>query len=321
MERIVFLDRETLAPQISLRAPRFAHQLLEYPSTAPDQVVHRLRGASIAITNKVALREAHLRELPGLRLIAVAATGTDCVDKAWCAAHDVAVCNIRGYAINTVPEHTFALILALRRSIVAYRADVLAGRWQQAAQFCFFDHPIADLAGSRLGIVGRGVLGQQVAALGRAFGMDVAFAARKDALARQPGSLPWNEFLATSDVITLHAPLTPQTQGMIAMPEFRAMRRRPLLINTARGGLVDEVDLAAALDAGLIAGAGFDVSTAEPPAANSALLRIAARRNVIVTPHVAWASDQAQQTLADQLIDNLENFVSGRPSNLIEEAA
>ena len=147
MDRIVFLDRETLAPRIELRRPRFAHELIEHARTSPEQVVERLRGASIAITNKVALREAQLRQLPGLRLIAVAATGTDCIDKAWCAAHAIPVCNIRGYAVHTVPEHTFALILALRRGLVPYRRDVLAGRWQRAGQFCFFDHPIADLGG------------------------------------------------------------------------------------------------------------------------------------------------------------------------------
>ena len=321
MERIVFLDRETLAPQIALRRPGFAHQLREYSRTTPEQVVERLQGATIAITNKVALREAQLRELPDLRLIAVAATGTDCIDKARCSAQGIAVCNIRGYAVSTVPEHTFALILALRRSLVPYRREVLAGRWQRAGQFCFFDHPIADLAGARLGIVGRGVLGGQVAALGRAFGMDVVFAARKEATVDVPGCVAWDRFLATSDVITLHAPLTPQTRGLISMAEFRAMRRRPLLINTARGGLVNEADLTTALDQGLIAGAGFDVSVAEPPAADSPLLRIAARDNVILTPHVAWASDQAQQALADQLIGHLENFVAGRPSNLIEVQA
>lgn len=321
MDRIVFLDRETLAPRIELRRPRFAHELIEHARTSPEQVVERLRGASIAITNKVALREAQLRQLPGLRLIAVAATGTDCIDKAWCAAHAIPVCNIRGYAVHTVPEHTFALILALRRGLVPYRRDVLAGRWQQAGQFCLFDHPIADLAGTRLGIVGRGELGRKVAVLGRAFGMDVVFAARKGASEPVSGCVPWEEFLATSDVISLHAPLTPQTRGLIAMAEFRAMRRRPLLINTARGGLVDEADLAAALDAGLIAGAGFDVSVAEPPAADSPLSRLAARDNVILTPHVAWASDQAQQALADQLIGNLEDFVAGRPIHRAEATA
>ena len=306
MQRIVFLDRETLAPGIRLRRPGFAHEWVEYPGTSAAQVVERLHGASIAITNKVALREEQLRRLPALRLIAVAATGSDCVDKACCAARGIAVCNIRGYAVASVPEHTLALMLALRRNLLAYRADVLAGRWQESGQFCFFDHPIADLAGSRLGIVGRGSLGQQVARLARAFGMDVVFAARKGAHRVPAECVPWQELLQTSDVISLHLPLNPQTRGLIAMPEFEAMRRRPLLINTARGGLVDEDDLERALDRGLIGGAGFDVASAEPPQPGSALLRLAARSDVILTPHVAWASRQAQQALAGQLIDNLE---------------
>ena len=320
-ERIVFLDRETLAPGVALRRPGFAHTRVEHARTAPADVVERLRGATIAITNKVALRAEQLAQLPGLRLIAVAATGTDCVDKAWCAAHGVAVCNIRGYAVDTVPEHTFGLILALRRSLLAYRAGVPAGRWQDAGQFCYFDHPIADLAGARLGIVGRGVLGQRVAELGRAFRMDVVFAGRKNAAQCEADCSPWDEFISTCDVITLHVPLTPETRGLIGWPEFEAMRRRPLLINTARGGLVDEAALLRALDAGLVAGAGFDVSCDEPPRADSPLLRAAARDNVILTPHVAWASEQAQQALADQLIDNIEAFVSGRPVNLVEVRA
>ena len=149
--RIVFLDRATIAPQIRVRPPSFAHELIEHAETRADQVVERLAGASIAITNKAPITAATLERLPALKLIAVAATGTDCVDKAACAARGVAVSNIRGYAINTVPEHTFALILALRRNVVAYRESVLAGRWQQSGQFCFFDHPIRDLRGSRLG--------------------------------------------------------------------------------------------------------------------------------------------------------------------------
>ncbi|MDE2608937.1 MAG: glycerate dehydrogenase, partial [Burkholderiales bacterium] len=161
MHKIVFLDRATLAPQIRLRRPAFAHEWIEYDRTQPHEVAARLAGATIAITNKVALGEAVLRDAPGLKLIAVAATGTDCVDKAACRAREIAVSNIRGYAVDTVPEHTFALILALRRNLVAYRDDVLAGAWQRAGQFCFFDHPIHDLRGARLGIVGAGVLGQR----------------------------------------------------------------------------------------------------------------------------------------------------------------
>lgn len=216
-----------------------------------------------------------------------------------------------------MPEHTFALILALRRNIVAYRADVLAGEWQKADQFCFFNHPIRDLAGSRLGVIGEGVLGQRVAELGRAFGMDVVIAAHKARSGMGRLYTPWDEVIATSDVISVHSPLTEASRGMIAMPEFRAMQRKPLLVNTSRGGLVDEADLVQALDEGLIAGAGFDVTTSEPPPLDNPLLQVAGRPNVILTPHVAWASDEAQQALADQLIDNIEAFVGGRPRNLL----
>ncbi len=318
MHKIVFLDRATIAPQIRLRRPAFDHELSVHERTPPDAVVERLAGATIAITNKVPLTAAVLEQLPELRLIAVAATGTDCVDKAYCQRRGIAVTNIRGYSVNSVPEHTFALILALRRNIVAFRADVLAGEWEKAAQFCFFNHPIRDLHGARLGIIGAGALGQRVAEIARVFGMVPLFAAHKGR--PSPGSLytAWDEVLETSDVITLHCPLTPSSRGMIAMPEFRAMKRRPLLVNTARGGIVVEADLAQALDEGLISGAGFDVAAEEPPPADNPLLRVAGRPNVILTPHVAWASDEAQQTLADQLIDNIENFVRGEPTNLVE---
>ena len=318
--RIVFLDRATIAPQIRVRPPSFAHELIEHAETHADQVVERLAGASVAITNKVPIGAAALERLPALKLIAVAATGTDCVDKAAAAARGVAVSNIRSYAVHTVPEHAFALILALRRNIVAYRESVLAGRWQESGQFCFFDHPIRDLAGSRLGIMGEGVLGQRVAEIARAFGMVPMFAAHKGKSGLGPLYTPWQEVLETSDVITLHSPLTEETRGMLGMAEFEAMKRRPLIVNTARGGLVDEAALVRALDAGLIAGAGFDVVDGEPPKADNPLLRAAGRPNVILTPHVAWASDEAQQTLADQLVDNIENFVAGRPTNLVEGA-
>lgn len=319
-KRIVFLDRSTLAPQIRLRAPSFPHEWVEHQRTAAHEVVARLAGASVAILNKVPITADALERLPALKLIAVAATGTDCIDKAACAARGVGVVNIRGYAVNTVPEHTFALMLALRRNLVAYRDSVRAGRWQQAAQFCYFDHPIRDLAGARLGIVGAGALGQRVAELGRAFGMLPMFAARKGASGLGARYTPWQQVLETADVISLHAPLTPQTRGLIAMPEFEAMRQRPLIINTARGGLVDEADLVAALERGLISGAGFDVTDGEPPEPASPLMRAASRHDLILTPHVAWASDEAQQALADQLIDNIEHFFAGRPTHLVQGA-
>jgi glycerate dehydrogenase len=318
MQKIVFLDRATLAPQIHLNRPTFEHELIEYNTTTPDQVVARLEKATIAITNKVPLTRDILEKLPELKLIAVAATGTDIIDKTACAEQNIVVSNIRGYAVNTVPEHTFALMLALRRNITAYRNDVLTGEWQKSGQFCFFNHAIKDLSGATLGIIGEGVLGQRVAEIAKAFGMKPIFAAHKGREGLGPLYTPWDEMLATSDIITIHSPLTPQTRDMISTKEFRAMKKAPLLINTARGGLVDEAALVEALDEGLISGAGFDVLTSEPPAADNPLMRVASRPNVIVTPHVAWASDEAQQTLADQLMDNVAAFVAGNPVNVVK---
>ncbi|MDK9697085.1 MAG: D-2-hydroxyacid dehydrogenase [Siculibacillus sp.] len=317
MQRIVFLERDTLAPAIRVRRPTFAHDWVEYPKTGAGEVVARAKGATILIVNKVNIGADTFAALPDLRLIAMAATGSDCIDKEAARAHGTAVANIRGYATTTVPEHTFALILALARSIVPYRADVLAGEWQRAEQFCFFSNPIIDLAGRRLGIFGSGSLGSRVGEIGRAFGMDVVFAEHRGASEIRPGRTAFDEVIETSDVLSFHCPLTAQTRGMVAMAEFRRMRRKPIVVNTSRGGLVDEVDLALALDEGLVAAAGLDVTLPEPPPPDAPIMRLAARPNVIVTPHVAWASEEAQQRLADQMIDNIEAFVAGRPRNLV----
>jgi glycerate dehydrogenase len=314
---IVFLDRDTLRPDTVLRAPAFPHALRSYPRTRPEELDARIAEAEIVITNKVPLPAEAIARAGRLRFVAVAATGVDMVDLAACRARGVAVSNIRGYALTSVPEHVFALIFALRRSLVAYRDAVRAGRWQAADQFSFFDYPVEDLGGATLGIVGRGALGEAVGRIAAALGMRVQFAARKDAAAAGDGRVGFAEMLRTSDVISLHCPLTPQTRGLIGDAEFQAMARRPLLINTARGGLVDEDALERALAAGLIAGAGFDVAAAEPPPADGPLMRLARRPDVIVTPHMAWASRTAVQALADQLVDNLEAFVAGAPKNRV----
>jgi glycerate dehydrogenase len=315
--KIVFLDRATLPPQTHLRTPAFAHQLQLFDYTAPEQVAERIAAADIVVLNKSKLSAAAIAAAPRLKLVAVAATGTDNVDIAACRARDIVVSNIRNYAIHTVPEHTFALIFALRRSIAAYQDAVRAGRWQAAGQFCFFDYPIKDLAGSTLGVIGDGVLGQAVATIGRALGMKVLFAAHKGR--KEMGALytSFDEVLSQSDILTLHCPLTASNRGMIGAAEFARMTRKPLLINTARGGLVDEAALGPALDAGQISGAGFDVVSVEPPAADHPLMKLLERPNFLLTPHVAWASDEATQSLADQLIDNVEAFVAGRPVNIV----
>ncbi|MBH5397798.1 D-2-hydroxyacid dehydrogenase [Bradyrhizobium sp. CNPSo 4010] len=318
LSKIVFLDRDTMPSDIALRPFAFPHELQEFAATEPDQVGNRVADAHIVITNKVPINAAAVARARNLKLVAVAATGTDIIDLSACAARDITVSNIRNYATNTVPEHTFALLLALRRSLLAYRDSVRDGRWAASGQFCYFDHPIRDLAGSVLGIIGDGALGRAVADIGRAFGMRVLFSAYKGVPGMGPLYTPFEDVLRTSDVITLHAPLTSATRNMIAAPEFALMDRKPLLINTARGGLVDEVALGEALRRGLIAGAGFDVATVEPPPNDHPLIRLTELPNVILTPHVAWASREAIQSLADQLVDNIEAYWSGRPQNVVE---
>lgn len=317
MRKIVFLDRDTLSPQTKLRSPGFGHELVLHDRTSTEQVAQRIADADIVIVNKVRLTAQALGQAPRLRLVAVAATGTDNVDLQACAQRGIVVSNIRNYAVHTVPEHTFALIFALRRSICAYRDAVRAGRWQAAGQFCFFDHPIRDLAGSTLGVIGDGVLGQAVAAMGRALGMRVLFAGYKGHSGQGVLYTPFEETLARSDVLTLHCPLTPQTRHMIGAAEFALMRRKPLLINTARGGLVDESAVGPALEAGRIGGAGFDVVSGEPPSPDHPFMRLLDRPDFILTPHVAWASDEAVQALADQLVDNIEAFERGEPANVV----
>jgi len=315
--RIVFLDRATLPAEIVLRPPDFANTLVAYPTTQAGEVAERIADADIVITNKVPLRRADIAAAPRLRMIAVAATGYDNVDVTACVDRGIVVSNIRNYAVNTVPEHTFALIFALRRSIVAYRQSVAAGAWQESGQFCYFDYPINDLAGATLGIIGDGVLGRSVADIGKALGMRVLFSTYKGTSGMGPLYTPFEDVLRMSDVITLHCPLLPATRNMIGTREFELMERHPLLINTARGGLVDEHALADALVHGRIAGAGFDVVTAEPPPADHPFVRLLGLPNFILTPHVAWASREAIQGLADQLTENIELFWRGNPRNQV----
>ncbi len=312
--RVVFLDRASIVA--SVRRPRAASDYIEYERSQGNEVLERLSGATVAITNKVPLREALLRKLPELKMIAVAATGYDVIDVGYCRDHGVAVANIRNYAVHTVPEHAFALILALRRNLLAYRADVERGAWNRSEQFCLLDHPILDLNGAQLGIVGEGALGRAMAAIGTAFGMRAVFADHPQRMFEGLDYQPLPRLLAESDVLTLHCPLLPATHNMIGAAELRAMKRTAILINTARGGLVDERALVRALQEGWIAGAGFDVLTVEPPREGNPLLDLRLP-NLIVTPHIAWASQGAMQFLADQLIDNIDAWAAGTPQNLV----
>lgn len=318
MDRIKFLDDSTIGPGVTIRRPDVPHEWTSYDRTRPDQVVDRLSDATIAITNKVPIRADALAQLPNLKLIAVAATGYDVIDIEACRARNIGVANIRGYAVNTVPEHTFALITALRRNLVEYRAQVLDGEWIRADQFCFFNRPIWDLSGSTLGIIGAGMIGQAVGRVGKGFGMNVIYHDNYAAETPDTGPLvPLAQLRDTADVVTCHCPLTDETRGLIGADFLSAMKPTAIVINTARGGIIDEDALAAAIRDGEIAGAGIDVVATEPAPADSAIMELAKLPNVILTPHVAWASVGGMQTLVDQLIDNIEAYLAGTPQNMV----
>ncbi|HMF57468.1 MAG TPA: D-2-hydroxyacid dehydrogenase [Pyrinomonadaceae bacterium] len=314
MERIVFLERNTFT--VEFPRPRFEHDWVEYARTTPGEILERLTEATIAIVNKLPLRESELAQLPRLKMIAVAATGVDNIDLSYCRSREIVVSNVRNYARHSLPEHVLMLILALRRQLTGYREDVRRGMWQQSAQFCLHTHAIHDIDQSTLGIIGYGALGQAVERLARAVGMRVLVAERKHAQTIREGRADFEEILRSCDVVTLHCPLTAETRNLIGAIELEMMQPHAILINTARGGLVDESALAHSLLAGKIGGAAFDVLTTEPPREGNPLLDLQLP-NFILTPHVAWASQEAQRILADQLVDNLEAFVTGRPQMVV----
>ncbi len=314
MERIVFLERNTI--QAEFRRPDFDHKWIEYPETFADQVVERARPATIIISNKLSLGEPQLSDVPDLKLIAIAATGSDCVDLDYFRSRRIAVCNVRGYAANSVPEHVLMMILTLRRNLIAYRRDVQNGLWIKSKQFCLLTHELHDIRNATLGIIGYGSIGKAMARLGEAVNMRVLISERKNARVVREGRVPFEKVLRESDVISLHCPLTDKTRDLFGRGEFEMMKHTALLINTARGALIEDAALIDALKNRLIAGAGVDALREEPPVNGSPLLDHNLP-NLIVTPHVAWASNEAVQALADQVIENIEAFIAGTPRSLL----
>lgn len=313
----VFLDLRTVdRDDLDLTALRSAVTRWTYHDwTAPSQVIDRLRDAVILVSNKVKLDANALRSAHKLKLVCIAATGTNNVDLDTCRELNITVSNVSGYATPSVVEHVFAQLLILMRRLYEYRTAIEEGRWQKAGDFCLLDFPIRELKGLTLGIVGYGELGRAIATMGTAFGMDILVAERPGSPLR-PGRIPLNDLLASSHVVSLHCPLTEQTRNLIGARELGLMRRDAILVNTARGGIVDETALLEALRSGRIAGAAVDVLSEEPPHHGNPLLQISLP-NLLVTPHIAWASINARQRLIDEIADNIRSWLDGRPRNLV----
>lgn len=315
--RAVFLDHRSLDLgdlDLSSLSACFSDLQL-YPYSNASQTIERLQGAQVAISNKVPLDAKVFAACPELKLVLVAATGTNPIDLAAARAHGVSVCNCQGYGTPSVAQHTLMLLLALATRLSDYQRDVRAGHWQQAQQFCLLDHPIIELHGKTLGLLGHGELGGAVAKLAEAFGMRVLLGQLPGRPARAD-RLPLDELLPQVDALTLHCPLNDHTRNLIGTRELRLMKPTAFLINTARGGLINEQALADALRAGHLGGAATDVLTQEPPKDGNILLAADIPR-LIITPHSAWGSREARQRIVGQLSENALAFFNGTPMRVV----
>lgn len=315
--KAVFLDYGTMGPGLDLQPlERFFSIFERYDDTRDDQVAERIRDAEFVFTNKFRMTHDILAGAARLKLIGLTATGTDNIDLETARANGVAVCNIRGYCTHSVVEHVFGALLMLAHSLGRYHASVRAGDWQHSRDFCMLTYPLPGIAGKTLGIVGYGELGRGVAAAAAAFGMRVLVAARPGTDTIPAGRVALDALLEQADVVSLHCPLTEATRGLLGAGEFRRMKKTAFLINTARGALVDSTALAEALANGEIAGAAIDVLAKEPPVNGDPLLDYSGE-NLIVTPHIAWASDEARQNAIDELAVNVEAFLGGNSRNRV----
>jgi glycerate dehydrogenase len=315
--KIVVLDGYALNPgDLSWEVLAEIGDLTVYDRTTSEQVIERSAGAEIILTNKTILDATALKSLPDARYIGVLATGVNVVDTESARSLGIVVTNIPAYSTDSVAQLTFALILEICFHTQKHSDSVMAGKWSRSADFTFIDYPLLELTGKTLGIIGFGNIGRKVYEIAAAFGMNVAALKRRDDPPQLP-DLSWltfPELLGASDFVTLHCPLTNETRGMINKSSLAMMKNTAFLINTSRGLLINEDDLAEALNQGTIAGAGLDVLSSEPPSPDNPLLNA---RNIIITPHIAWATFEARTRLLEIAIRNLKAFLSGSPVNRV----
>ncbi|GIP38132.1 glycerate dehydrogenase [Paenibacillus sp. J31TS4] len=316
--KIVVLDGFTLNPgDLSWDDWQSLGEVTVYDRTPPELVAERAGGAQAVLTNKTPLSADTLAALPELRYVGVLATGYNVVDIEACRQAGITVTNVPDYSTFSVAQLVFSLLLEFANGVSAHAEAVRQGEWSTATDFCFFKTPQTELAGKQLGIIGYGQIGRQVGRLAEAFGMRVAAWKRPGSTKPEEPGVRYQELdrlLAESDVVSLHCPLTEETKGMVDRAFLAKMKRQAILINTARGGLVNEQDLADALIAGTIAGAGLDVLAVEPPRAGSPLL---AAPNCLITPHIAWATREARWRLMKIAEENLKAYLDGKPENVV----
>ena len=325
--KTAFLDYKTVDPSDLDLSPlrKIAPNLILYDKTAADEVNKRIQDAEIIIINKTKLDAAALYQAKKVKLICLVATGTDNVDLVAAKEQGVTVCNIKNYCTDSVAQHVVLSILALSHHFNEYQLSLKQGLWQKSEQFCLLEYPITELSAKTLGIVGLGVLGTAVANLAVSFGMRILVAESfrpengmtNDAQQKPEFKrVPFQDLVSQSDVISLHCPLTPETKDLFDLKTFKSMKKNALLINTARGGLINDEALLHALEHGSIAGAALDVLDREPPAADHPLLT-SGLPNLIVTPHIAWAAKEARQRALDEIAKNIACYLKGEPRNVV----
>lgn len=307
--KVVFLERSAFTIDVEPKDLSAICDWSEFEATSADQVPERLSGATAALVVGLPIGQVELEAADGLKFLSICSTGIDHIDTDYCASRGIEVQGVASYGTRAVAEHAMTLLLALKRNLPAFQADIRAGEWQKSGDYCLTTYPVEDLDGLRLGLIGAGEIGNAFAQMAEAFGMTVVRAERKGASAVRDGYVAFDEVLRTCDVISLHCPLTEENRGMLSVAEFAAMDRHPVLINTARGALCNEADLVDALRCGHISAAGLDVASTEPISPDNPLLEMVDDHRLLLTPHMAWSSRQAQQRLYDLGVRNIEKFL------------
>jgi glycerate dehydrogenase len=318
--KIVILDGYTLNPgDLSWDALNSLGDVVIYDRTPTDQIVGRSLGANIVLTNKTPLDEAALNQLPDLKYIGVLATGYNIINTDVCKQRGIIVSNVPGYGTGAVAQFVFALLLELYLHVQKHSDAAMNGKWARSADFCFWDYPLIELAGKTLGIIGFGTIGQKVADIAAAFDMNVIASSRTETKQSHRENFKWvslDDLLQQSDVVSIHCPLTPETQDLINAANLKKMKPSAFLINTSRGPIINDADLANALNHNIIAGAGIDVLSKEPPPADNPIFTA---KNCIITPHIAWAAKEARARLMNTVVSNLEAFMNGVPVNVVNK--